>query len=145
MKKSTLNVLFFIKKNAAKKNGCHTLMIRLTIDNKQIQFSSRMNIKADSWDQKLNRFTGKTPTIKNLNEQLEQIRMKLFECYFELSHTNNVIYPQMIRDTYLGSDGKGHIVYQFDKYIELQNYLEPFSFLLHDHNQYEIRISNQLM
>ncbi|WP_454938500.1 Arm DNA-binding domain-containing protein [Capnocytophaga gingivalis] len=58
-RKSTFKVLFYLKKNAPKKNGKVAIMCRITIDGKQAQFSTKLEVPPDKWDLKYGRMSGK--------------------------------------------------------------------------------------
>lgn len=47
VRKSMFKVLFYLKKNAPKKNGKVAIMRRITIDGKQSQFSTKLEIFPD--------------------------------------------------------------------------------------------------
>lgn len=48
--KSTFKILFYLKKNEPKKNGNVTIMIRVTVDGSNTQFSSKIDIHPNDWD-----------------------------------------------------------------------------------------------
>ncbi|WP_245594842.1 MULTISPECIES: Arm DNA-binding domain-containing protein, partial [Prevotellaceae] len=48
--RSTFKVLFYLKKNAPKKNGSVPVMCRITIDGTIAQFSCKCDIHPDLWD-----------------------------------------------------------------------------------------------
>ncbi len=50
--KSTFKTLFYLKKNEPKKNGHVVIMVRITVDGDQVQFSSKLDIHPDNWDTK---------------------------------------------------------------------------------------------
>ena len=52
--RSTFKVLFYLKKNAPKKNGSVPVMCRITIDGTIAQFSCKCDIHPDLWDIKSN-------------------------------------------------------------------------------------------
>ena len=53
--KSTFKTLFYLKKNEPKKNGHVVIMVRITVDGDQVQFSSKLDIHPDNWDTKTGR------------------------------------------------------------------------------------------
>lgn len=57
--RSTFKVLFYLKKNAPKKNGSVPVMCRITIDGTIAQFSCKCDIHPDLWNIKSNRASGK--------------------------------------------------------------------------------------
>ncbi|MDY6130107.1 MAG: Arm DNA-binding domain-containing protein, partial [Prevotella sp.] len=56
--RSTFKVLFYLKKNATKKNGFVPVMCRITINGTIAQFSCKYDIFANLWDVKSNRASG---------------------------------------------------------------------------------------
>ena len=60
--RSTFKVLFYLKKNAPKKNGSVPVMCRITIDGTIAQFSCKCDIHPNLWDIKSNRASGKSTT-----------------------------------------------------------------------------------
>lgn len=67
IRKSTFKVLFYLKKNAPKKNGKVAIMGRITIDGKQSQFSTKLEIFPDKRDLKFGRVLGKTEEALHIN------------------------------------------------------------------------------
>ena len=81
VKRSTFKVLFYLKKNAPKKNGKVAIMGRITIDNQVAQFSTKLEILPQKWDLKYGRVTGKTEEATQLNRKLEEIRSHMVTHY----------------------------------------------------------------
>ena len=65
-KKSTFKVLFYLKKNAPKKNGKITVMCRITVNGKQSAFSTKLDISATNWDLKYGRVLGKSREAQDI-------------------------------------------------------------------------------
>lgn len=82
-KRSTFKVLFYLKKNAPKKNGNVPIMCRITVNGKQSTFSTKLDIPSSNWDLKYNRVLGKSRTAQKLNTKLNKIRFGIEE-----SHSN---------------------------------------------------------
>ncbi len=107
--KSTFKVLFYLKKNEPKKNGYVTIMIRVTVDGSNTQFSSKLDIHPDEWDvSKGQAKTGKSLSAKNstLNRTLESIRAELTVQYNRLMNLKGYALPEQIRNTFLGLEEK---------------------------------------
>lgn len=68
--KSTFKTLFYLKKNEPKKNGHVVIMVRITVDGDQVQFSSKLDIHPDNWDTK----TGKAIINKQSADKKENLR-----------------------------------------------------------------------
>lgn len=119
MKRSTFSILFFIKKNEPKKSGLSTIMIRLTIDHKQIQFNSKLEIEPQYWDQTTNRVLNICPKATEINRDLNKIRNRLLSLYVELSNERLVASPIKIKNAYLGYRDKASLLYVFNEHIKI--------------------------
>lgn len=107
--KSTFKVLFYLKKNEPKKNGHVTIMIRITVDGSNTQFSSKLDIHPDDWDvSKGQAKTGKGYTAKNsaLNRLLESVKAELTVHYNRLMNVKGYALPEQIRNAFLGLEEK---------------------------------------
>ena len=102
VKRSTFKVLFYLKKNAPKKNGKVAIMGRITIDNQVAQFSTKLEILPQKWDLKYGRVTGKTEEATQLNRNLEEIRSRIITHYEELMKYEGVVTAQKLKATFLG-------------------------------------------
>ncbi len=108
--KSTFKILFYLKKNEPKKNGHVTIMIRITVDGSNTQFSSKLDIHPDEWDtSKGQARTGKGYNTKNsaLNHLLESIKAELTVEYNRLMNVKGYALPEQIRNSFLGMEVKG--------------------------------------
>ena len=83
-KKSTFKVLFYLKKNAPKKNGMVPIMCRITVNGQQSAFSTKLDISVTNWDLKYGRVSGKSREAQDLNGKLDKIRLGIEECYSKI-------------------------------------------------------------
>lgn len=107
--KSIFKILFYLKKNEPKKNGNVTIMIRVTVDGSNTQFSSKIDIHPDNWDvSKGQAKTGKGYNTKNaaLNHLLKSIKAELTVNYNRLMNVKGYALPEQIRNTFFGLEEK---------------------------------------
>lgn len=107
--KSTFRILFYLKKNEPKKNGHVTIMIRITVDGSNTQFSSKLDIHPDDWDvSKGQAKIGKGYSTKNsaLNLLLETVKSELTVQYNRLMNVKGYALPEQIRNAFLGLEEK---------------------------------------
>lgn len=78
-KKSTFKVLFYLKKNAPKKNGLVTIMCRIMVNGKQSAFSTKLDISSTNWGLKYGRVLGKGRQARDVNSKLDKIRLGIEE------------------------------------------------------------------
>lgn len=91
-------------------------MIRLTIDGKQIHFSSKLEVVAKLWNQKEGKAIG-SGVAKNINKLLDDIRFDLYSTYRELSTTKYKPTPAQIKQAYIGQGEETSLVYLFKEHI----------------------------
>ncbi len=117
MKRSTFRILFYIKRSNPKKNGNVVIMGRITIDGERAQFSTKLDIHPDKWDNKIGRAKGNSMSIANLNRMLDNIRAKASMHYSRLMDDNGYVLPDKIKNALLGFEEKGKtIMFYFDKF-----------------------------
>lgn len=67
--RSTFKLLYFVKRNAVKKNGNAPIIARITIDQVVAQFNTKLEINPAHWSVKL----GRTAEAVHINSMLESI------------------------------------------------------------------------
>ncbi|MFV0467906.1 MAG: site-specific integrase [Dysgonomonas sp.] len=115
--KETFKILFFARKDQLKNNGLSTIMIRITIKGKQIQFSSGLDVEPSAWNQKENRVT--EGSFLYLNTYLEEIRSKIQRIYAELSLKYQSLSPERLKQAYLGNNAEMLLSYQFREQVKI--------------------------
>ncbi|MDR0231410.1 MAG: site-specific integrase [Dysgonamonadaceae bacterium] len=136
--RSTFSILFFIKKNELKKNGLTTIMIRITVNGKQIQFSSNLQVNPESWDQKSGKVRGRSSFSKELNSQIEIIRTTLYKHYIRLISDCEEITPNKIKAAFLSSGNETTLIYQFEKHNELYQSMTGSQVTYKTYSRYEL-------
>lgn len=101
-KKSTFKVLFYLKKNAPKKNGKVAIMGRITIDGKVAQFSTKLEIFPDKWDLKFGKVLGKSEEALSINRKLEELKTRLVNQYDNLMKINGFVTSEKLKNSFLG-------------------------------------------
>lgn len=100
--RSTFKVLFYLKKNAPKKNGSVPVMCRITIDGTIAQFSCKCDIHPDLWDIKSNRASGKSTVALETNRFLDKIRVGINAKYKEIAERDNYVTAEKVKNAFLG-------------------------------------------
>ncbi|GEN71185.1 site-specific integrase [Chryseobacterium lathyri] len=103
-KKSTFKVLFYLKKNAPKKNGKVTVMCRITVNGTQSAFSTKLDISAQNWDLKYGRVLGKSREAQEVNGKLDKIRLGIEECYSKILKNEGTVNSTKLKNTVLGME-----------------------------------------
>ena len=100
--RSTFKVLFYLKKNAPKKNGYVPVMCRITIDGTIAQFSCKLDVNPDLWDTQSGRAGGRTTEAKETNLFLDNIRVGVNSHYREIFDKDNYVTAEKVKNAYLG-------------------------------------------
>ncbi|WP_115811185.1 site-specific integrase [Flavobacterium aquicola] len=103
-KKSTFKVLFYLKKNAPKKNGMITVMCRITVNGNQSAFSTKLDISASNWDLKYGRVLGKSREALGMNSKLDRIRLDIEECYSKILNNEGAVNSANLKNVFLGME-----------------------------------------
>lgn len=103
-KKSTFKVLFYLKKNAPKKNGKVTVMCRITVNGNQSAFSTKLDISVSNWDLKYGRVLGKSREAQDVNGKLDKIRSGIEECYSKILKNDGAVNSIKLKNALLGME-----------------------------------------
>lgn len=105
-KRATFKVLFYLKKNAPKKDGSVPIMGRITINGKITQFSTKITINSSKWDITHNRIVGKSKEATQINQKLDTIRVRINACYNKILEQDGFVTPQKVKNMFFGIDTK---------------------------------------
>ena len=100
--KSTFNVLYYLKRNAIRKDGRMPIVTRITVDGHVAQFNSKLEIQPTSWSVKTGKVIGHSSDSKRHNAQLEDIKASLHGIYHELQRKDNYVTAEKVKNEFLG-------------------------------------------
>ncbi len=100
--KSTFKVLFYLKKNAPKKNRLVPIMCRITVNDIQSAFSTKLDISSINWDLKYGGILGKSREAQDVNSKLDKIRLGIEEYYSKTLKNEGVVNNVELKNTFLG-------------------------------------------
>ncbi|MCK5443334.1 MAG: site-specific integrase [Maribacter sp.] len=99
----TFSILFWIYAKRIKNNQA-PLYARITVDGKKLNISLKRRIDTQLWNPEKQRIKGTGSNAKSLNQYLDEVHAKLFQCYQELRANDKRITPQTIKTKFLGDD-----------------------------------------
>lgn len=100
--RSTFKVLFYLKRNAPKKNGLIPVMCRITVNGKVSQFSCKLDVEEQLWNVQLGRMTGRSLVAQETNRMLDKIRVGINKSYQEICDRDNYVTAEKVRNVFLG-------------------------------------------
>lgn len=99
---NTYSLLFYAKKTKRDQN-LSSVYARITINGQRTEISCGQTIPSDSWNSAAGRMKGATPAAKALNHSLDQIKLRVRECYNELCALGKEVTVETLRNHYLGN------------------------------------------
>ena len=107
MSRSTFRVLFYLKRNAPKKNGLVSVMCRITVNGKISQFSCKLDVEENLWNVNLGRMSGRSIVAQETNRMLDKIRIGINKAYQEIMDRDGYVSAEKVRNAFLGI-GQNH-------------------------------------
>ena len=104
MKRSSFNVLFFLKKTKLLKNGEASVCMRITVDGTRVENNIRKSIDPSLWSQAKEFARGKSRKSCDLNAYIENVRIKLHQIFCELEEQNQPITARLLQEIFFGQD-----------------------------------------
>ena len=104
MKRSSFNVLFFLKKTKLLKNGEASVCMRITVDGTRVENNIRKSIDPSLWSQAKEFARGKSRKSCDLNAYIENARIKLHQIFCELEEQNQSITARLLQEIFFGQD-----------------------------------------
>ena len=100
--RSTFKVLFYLKRNAPKKNGLIPVMYRITVNGKISQFSCKLDVEEKTWNIELGRVSGRSTVAQETNRMLDKIRVGINKAYQDICDKDNYVTAEKVRNVFLG-------------------------------------------
>jgi integrase len=110
-----LNVKFFLKKSRAKNNYA-PLYVRIAYGAFTTDLSLKRDIELDKWDADSGHAKGTREDARMINNQLDQVRAEISNCYSELKYQRQEITAEAIRNMFCGVKPKEHTLNELVEY-----------------------------
>ncbi|WP_163517029.1 site-specific integrase [Gelidibacter japonicus] len=116
---STFSILFWVYAKRAINNKAN-IYVRITLDGQRVNISLKRKVDITSWDEKLQRATGRGKDARILNQYLNEVQTKIQRIYEQFKSEDRGLNPQMIKARFLGEDKnnlsfQGLIIYYNEK------------------------------
>lgn len=105
-----MNILFYPKKSETNREGLIMLYARITINSKRSEFSLGRRVDDQRWDSRATKLRGSSSEVSNFNRFLDNVKSRLFEIYDILLKDRLDISAVIIKNTYLGKEGKEYMI-----------------------------------
>lgn len=100
----TFNLLFFVKKSKVRPNGTAPIYMRITIDGKKADISSKRHIEPHKWDNKGQKAIGNSQETKTLNVYLKTLEQRVYDYHYQMLKEENAVTAMSLKSKLLGTD-----------------------------------------
>lgn len=102
VKRSKLNLMFFIRRNRKLKDGNCPIYVRISIGNERIDISTGQTVLDDIWKPEFGMASGNTKEARNVNRNIDHVKKGIFEHYTQLLEEGREVTAKSIKNAWLG-------------------------------------------
>ena len=106
----SINILFYPKKMESDIDGKVAIYARITVNGKRSEFSLRRRVEERKWDSRAAKLRGTNLEVSKFNRFLDTVKNRCFDIYDTLLKEKEDISATIIKNTYLGKEGKEYMV-----------------------------------
>jgi site-specific recombinase XerD len=100
--KTKITLHFYAKSTKANAAGRFPIYVRLTVDGKRMEFSTKKFIDSNKWSPEMSKMKGNSEDARSLNEYLDLMKSKIFDIQMELIHRNELLTIEVFKNRLLG-------------------------------------------
>jgi len=139
----TFNLLFFLKKSKIKANGTVPIYLRITIDGKPKEISSKRNIFPEQWDNKLQRLSGRSPEAKAMNDYLKTFEQEIYEAHHQAMKDKTPVTSSLLKAKVTGTEqNRRMLIPIFQEHNRRMQTLVPDEYAQGTVDRYETSLSH---
>ncbi|TRX01337.1 site-specific integrase [Flavobacterium gawalongense] len=108
--KTKITLHFYAKSTKPNAAGQLPIYVRLTVDGKRMEFSTKKFIDSAKWSPEMSKMKGTTEDARSLNEYLNLLKAKIFDIQMELIHQNEILTIEIFKNKLLGIQERGRML-----------------------------------
>lgn len=102
--KTKITLHFYAKSTKANANGLLPIYVRLTVDGKRLEFSTKKFVEKSKWSNGLSKMKGTTEEARSINSYLDLMKSKVLDAQMELLHRNETLSIENFKNKLLGTE-----------------------------------------
>ena len=102
--KTKITLHFYAKSTKANANGLLPIYVRLTVDGKRLEFSTKKFVEKSKWSSELSKMKGTTEEARSINSYLDLMKSKVLDAQMELLHRNEALSIVNFKNKLLGNE-----------------------------------------
>ncbi|MGG7034975.1 MAG: site-specific integrase [Flavobacterium sp.] len=104
--KDKVTLHFYAKSTKASTAGKFPIYVRLTVNGKRLEYSTKKFIEPVKWSSDLSKMKGNSEEARSINEYLDLIKSKVLNIQMELLHRNELLTIETFKEKLLGSHSR---------------------------------------
>ena len=104
MKRDSLGVLFFLKKNQLLKNGEAPVSMRITVNGQREEVRTKKSINPNFWSQAKECSRARDKKSHDLNDYIESSRIRISQLFSEMEQAGKIITAEILIRKFFGKD-----------------------------------------
>ncbi|WP_326982604.1 Arm DNA-binding domain-containing protein [Chryseobacterium sp. MYb264] len=108
---STFNLLYYLKKAKINTRGEAPIYMRITIDGKISEISTKRVIIPSKWNSKAQNVKGISEECRSINFYLKTFEQKVYDTYHLLIRENEKISCELLKNRLLGKDQNRRVIF----------------------------------
>ena len=100
--KTKITLHFYAKSTKSNAAGQLPIYVRLTVDGKRLEFSTKKFVETSKWSSELSKMKGTTEEARSINSYLDLMKTKVFNAQMELMHRNENLTIENFKEKLLG-------------------------------------------
>lgn len=102
--KTKITLHFYAKSTKSNAAGQLPIYVRLTVDGKRLEFSTKKFVETSKWSSELSKMKGTTEEARSINSYLDLMKTKVFNAQMELMHRNENLTIENFKEKLLGTE-----------------------------------------
>jgi site-specific recombinase XerD len=102
--KTKITLHFYAKSTKANAKGLLPIYVRLTVDGKRLEFSTKKFVEKSKWSNELSKMKGTTEEARSINSYLDLMKSKVLDAQMELLHRNETLSIENFKNKLLGTE-----------------------------------------
>lgn len=100
----TFSLLFYVKKSKTRANGTAPIYLRITIDGKPREITTKRHIAPEKWNSIAQKVNGNTEEVRALNAYLKSLEQEVFETQHQLIKDKATVTTESLKNKLQGVD-----------------------------------------
>ncbi|WP_310555054.1 site-specific integrase [Flavobacterium sp.] len=104
--KTKITLHFYAKSTKTNSHGLLPIYVRLTVDGKRLEFSTKKFVEKSKWSNELSNMKGTTEEARSINSYLDLVKSKVLDIQMQLIHKNQALSIENFKNSLFGLEEK---------------------------------------